>query len=195
MGFEPSYPYAKPLARKLLTWGKFPDLPAGVTIHYTADDSLERSITTLKLAGLGYHILIDYDGTCYQAAPFTDRVYHAGKALWLGNKPNSTHIAISLISWGKLSHGKSWRGDIIPEYEIAERQGGQWHKATVNQETSLMDLLQWLVQQGIDPRHICGHDECALPPGRKVDPGGVLQLSMSEVRKLFNVSSLSASLR
>ena len=185
MGFEPFYPYAEQLKKPLPTWGKFHDLPIGITIHYTADDSLERSINTLRINGLGYHILIDRNGSCYQASPFTDRVYHAGKALWLGNRPNSTHIAVSLVSWGKLSHGKSWRGDEIPEQEIAERQGGQWHKATKEQETSLMDLLDWLVLQGIDPRHICGHDECAIPPGRKVDPGGILQMTMADYRRFL----------
>lgn len=187
MGLEPFYPYATMLKKFLFTWGKFQDLPVGITIHYTADNDLTRSINSLRAINLGYHILIDKDGSCYQGAPFTDRVYHAGKATWLGYKPNSSHVALSLVSWGKLSHGKSWRGDKIPEQEIAERQGGQWHKATDAQEKSLFDILKWFIDQGIDPRHICGHDECALPPGRKVDPGGILKMSMHEVRKQFNV--------
>lgn len=185
MGIEPVYTYATKVLKTLPTWGKFSDLPIGVTIHYTADDSLERSISALRMAGLGYHIIIDRDGSTYQCAPFTDRVYHAGKALWHGYKPNSSHIAISLISWGKLSHGKSWRGDVVPEAEIAERWGGQWHEATPVQGQVLMNLLRWLVEAGIDPRHICGHDECALPPGRKVDPGGVLSKTMAEIRAQF----------
>lgn len=185
MGIEPVYPFAEQLKKPLPNWGKFSDLPAGITVHYTADDSLERSINSLRIANLGYHILIDCYGVVNQGALFTERVYHAGKALWLGNRPNSTHIAVSLVSWGKLSHGKSWRGDVIPETEIAERQGGQWHKASDEQETSLMDLLKWLVGQGINPRHICGHDECAIPPGRKVDPGGILQMTMADYRRFL----------
>lgn len=185
MGIEPVYPFAEQLKKPLPNWGKFSDLPAGITVHYTADDSLERSINSLRVANLGYHILIDRYGVCHQAALFTEHVYHAGKALWLGNRPNSTHIAVSLVSWGKLSHGKSWRGDVIPESEITERQGGQWHKATEAQETALMDLLKWLVGQGIDSRHICGHDECAIPPGRKVDPGGILQMTMADYRRFL----------
>lgn len=185
MGFEPLFPVAEIIKPQLPTWGKFPDMPTGVTLHYTADDSLARSISALRHAGLGYHLLVDKYGIIHQGAPFTDRVYHAGKAMWLGNRPNATHLAVSLVSWGKLTGGKSWRGDEVPEHEIVERQGGQWHAASRAQEESIEIILEWMVDQGIDPRHICGHDECAIPPGRKIDPGGVLSVSTHEIREGF----------
>lgn len=191
MGFDPIYPYATQLKKPLFTWGKFNDMPVGITLHYTADGSLQTAINSLRANNLAYHIIIDRDGSSHQCAPFTDRVYHAGKSVWLGYKPNSYHIAISLVSWGKLvkkdAHWESWRGDIIPD--AVERFNGHWQPATENQEASLYELLKHLINSGIDPHHICGHDECALPPGRKIDPGGVLTYSMREIRARFSEAS------
>jgi len=161
--------------------------PAGITIHYTADRSPERTVKSLASAGLGYHYLVDRDGTVFQLADTNRSVSHAGKAMWLELSNNRSHLAISLLSWGKLTelkdgHCVAWNGLAINKQDIAYRGGFYWDAATPAQEKALVDLLKVLCFHCIDTADICGHDESAIPPGRKTDPGGVLSMTMSELR-------------
>lgn len=159
----------------------------GVTVHYTADRDLDRTLRALQARGLGYHAIIDRDGTVYQTVPLTHGVWHAGKALWGQFSPNRSHLAISLLSWGELEAlapgaYQSWNGQTVSTDEVASRAGAHWDAATPAQEAALVDFLVWACQQGISAENICGHDECALPKGRKIDPGGVLSMTMEELR-------------
>lgn len=171
--------------------------PLGITVHYTADRDLQSTFDALKTAGsdysLGYHVVIDRNGCVTQLARFDRMVYHAGKALWLGESPNRTHIAVALLSYGELKkdiHGNftSWSGVPIDPHQADRRKNNVnedyswWDVATPAQETSLKMFLLWCVAHGINPESICGHDECAIPKGRKVDPGGVLSTTMQGLR-------------
>ena len=167
--------------------------PVGVTVHYTASANISATIKELASKNLGYHLIIDKDGEMYQCAPLWAQLYHAGRAKWLGLSPNRTHIAVALVSWGWLKNRGglqlSWSGRIIPEDQRREVRGLWWEKATLDQEQTLFAFLKWAVANGIDTKNICGHDECALPAGRKMDPGGVLELSMAQVREITRSSS------
>lgn len=175
--------------------------PTGITIHHAADRRLDVVRLELEQKGLGYHIIIDREGKIYSNAYLTHRVWHAGKAVWRGLSPNSTHLAISLLSWGEVKpiggaapDFKAWSGVSVAKADVAHRQSntkpGQelfyWDAATQPQLDALKRVCLWCVQQGIDPQHICGHDECALPIGRKSDPGGVLPFTMAEFRLLLS---------
>jgi N-acetyl-anhydromuramyl-L-alanine amidase AmpD len=165
----------------------------GVTIHDTADIKVGRLIDSLVSDGLGYHIIIDRDGTVIQTTYFSQRVNHAGVAKWNGASPNRQHIAVSLVSWGAVSFKDkkyyAWNGSEVPGIQVAKRKGNvnetvyNWHAATAEQEKSLMTFLRWCLLRGIKRENICGHDECALPSGRKSDPGGVLSMSMAQLRE------------
>lgn len=167
-------------------------VPSGVTVHYTADGSARKSIAALKGAGLGYHIIIDRDGTVYQTCYLTQSVYHAGKAMWNGRSPNRHHLAVAVVSWGAVTlkdgNYRAWTGMPLPREEVQRREGNlgsgdyHWHVCTRPQENALLAFLRWAVSKGIKPEDVCGHDECAIPKGRKADPGGVLSLSMLELR-------------
>lgn len=166
--------------------------PLGVVVHYLADRDVDRSIRGLKEAGLGYHLIIDRKGLVYQTTYFNLRVNHAGAAEWNGLSPNRHFIAIALASWGYLDNdNRAWNGATIDLKETALRPSNasgkmlRWDSATQVQETVLMTCLSWLMTKGISLKNICGHDECALPLGRKQDPGGVLPRSMKEVRVLL----------
>lgn len=165
--------------------GKFgPDYPIGATVHYTASENLELTRAALVAKGLNYHFMIDRNGSVAQTANLGYRVNHAGRAIWRGQSPNRTHIAIALVSWGILTDpGVTWTGRDVPQDEVRKWDGNLWHSATVAQEKALWDLLSWLCDHGIDPRSVCGHDEACLPKGRKVDPGGVLLVTMPELRE------------
>lgn len=178
-----------------LEFGKGPLDALGVTVHYTADGSVDRTVKSLREAGLGYHLIIDRDGTVFQATYLSQRVNHAGEAMWLGHSPNRHHVAVAIDSWGAVAlkdkKYRAWTGLEIPEIEVCRRPGNltagdyHWHKATMAQERSLLMFLRWCVAKGISPDAVCGHDECAIPKGRKADPGGVLSFTMSELRRVL----------
>lgn len=102
------------------------------------------------------------------------------------------------MSWGLLNKegGKyyTWSGQEVQNENVAMRPGNimtrtellPWDKCTKEQETKLKDICKWLVDQGIEPSQFCGHDECAVPSGRKCDPGGSLSFTMSELRAFLN---------
>jgi N-acetyl-anhydromuramyl-L-alanine amidase AmpD len=188
-----SFPTIYPAAAQekngtLKTSGLFPSgYPQGITIHYTADRMLERSIESLVQHDLGYHFLIDRKGVVYQTASMKNTIWHAGKATWESLSPNRFHLAISLLSYGLLTKKNdrlfTWFNLEVDPIESAYRDGRYWDAATEKQEIALDLILKWLIEQGIEPSSVCGHNECCLPQGRKVDPGGVLFRSMKKIRE------------
>lgn len=160
-----------------------------MTVHYTADGDVAATRKALMTRHLGYHLVIDRAGVVWQFAEIGMMVAHAGMAKWLGKSPNRSHAAVALSSWGQLDkRGCNWLGERVDPTKIAMRYGNVghelqfWEKATQEQESALRLLLLWFVHEGVLPGNICGHDECALPLGRKADPGGVLAMRMQEVR-------------
>lgn len=193
------FPELYPYISEFLTptaMGKGPLTPLGVCVHYLADRDVKRAYRSLMDGKtLGYHVIIDRTGAISQLTYFNLRVNHAGSATWNGLSPNQHFIAVALASWGRLdAAGKAWTGTAIPIKETARRKGNLsdkielWDIATEPQEASLMKLLSWFIFHGINVKNICGHDECALPKGRKDDPGGVLKRPMEEVRKILELS-------
>lgn len=157
--------------------------PKGITIHYTADDNLDRTVRSLKGQKLGYHFFIERDGTVVQSADLLSRVNHAGVAKWRGQSPNRSHISIAVLSWGVLKNSKNWLDNVVKQDVVVRRQH-QWHAATKAQEGALISLLADLCSElKIDPMDVCGHDECAQPVGRKIDPGGIFEFTMPELRR------------
>jgi hypothetical protein len=106
--------------------------------------------------------------------------------------PNRHFLAVAVASWGLLDKkGGSlvaWNGSQVAAHEAEKRPGNLtgeaflWDIATAPQERELKKFLKWVIGCGIPPSMICGHDECALPRGRKPDPGGVLSQTMKELR-------------
>ncbi len=168
--------------------------PFGVTVHVTADDSIERVRRTLKERHLGYHLVIDFDGKVTQLCYLDRRTNHAGPSNWRGNHCNEKFAAVALLGWGVLDKDdKTWTGE--PVGNAVTRPGNvgagrfRWQPATAAQEKSLLDVLGWFRATGCDPANFCGHDEAAVPPGRKTDPGGALSMTMSQIRAFFGVKS------
>lgn len=169
--------------------------PLGVVVHDTADRDLVRVRRSLKEQGLGYHLLIDRDGKVIQLCYFDRRANHAGNADWKKYSPNRWFASVSLASWGKLEKVKgpdgpsfqAWNKSVLDPAEVVYRVGADgkksyWDAATPAQETALLEVLRWFVAMGVDAENVCGHDECALPKGRKSDPGGVLSRPMAAWR-------------
>ena len=164
----------------------------GITLHYSADRDVPRTVASLIKAGLGYHYLIGRNGMIYPLAEDTHALAHAGTASWHGYSPNRHHVAICVMSWGKLTikNGTlaTWTGAPLPPEEVRTLgDGSQWDKATIEQEASLLRLLyHYTTERGVDPDHLCGHSECCFPKGRKSDPGGVLALPLPKIREMLS---------
>lgn len=176
--------------------GKFTEgYPVGVTVHYLGSHDVEAARPHLLKSGLGYHLAITRAGKVIQLTYMDQRVNHAGKATWEKSSPNRHHIAVVLASWGLLKEKDgdfvNWTNRTIPGEDVVKRKSNTsgelcyWDQATSEQIAALVKMMRWFMAQGIDPKNICGHDECALPSGRKQDPGGVLPWSMAEFRQLI----------
>jgi len=194
---EKIYEFVKTIVQPdILNVGKWENGgPIGITIHYSAERGLVKTVKAMARSKLGYHILIARDGTVHQTAYMDRIVNHAGPAMWNHFSPNKNHLAVCVLSWGELTKEdkffKNWVGGNIPENEAAFRPANNgtmawWDSATVAQEIALMRFLKWAIKVfGIHPKNICGHDECALPQGRKIDPGGVLPYRMNDLRRML----------
>lgn len=124
--------------------------PLLVVLHYTGQDSVQRSLDTLRTANSGgrvsAHYLIGQDGARYQLVADADRAWHAGAGRWgTITDVNSASIGIELDNDGRTPF-------------------------TEPQLASLLTLLDDLVTRWrIRPEHIIGHSD--LAPSRRTDPG------------------------
>ena len=138
----------------LATWVPSPNhdarRPVLVVLHYTEQESVQRSLDTLRTANSGgrvsAHYLIGQDGTRYQLVSDHDRAWHAGAGSWGAiSDVNSASIGIELDNDGRAP---------FPEPLIG----------------SLLVLLEDLkTRWRIPAANFIGHADMA--PGRKIDPG------------------------
>ncbi|WP_149195143.1 N-acetylmuramoyl-L-alanine amidase [Luteimonas suaedae] len=124
--------------------------PVLIVIHYTEQDSVERSLRTLRTRNSGgrvsAHYLIGDDGTLYQLVADEHRAWHAGAGSWGAiSDVNSASIGIELDNDGHEPFSEA-------------------------QITALLRLLEDLTTRWRIPReNVIGHAD--LAPVRKVDPG------------------------
>ena len=157
--------------------------PTGITVHYTADDDIERVKRSMKESVIGYHFLISKDGKIHQTSRIDKTVDQAGRAIWQRKSPNRTHIAISLVSWGRLNEEKnSWTGKHVSDAVF--RFGYWWDSASKEQEESIVKLCKYIRDNVRIPfDSIAGHDEICIPKGRKIDPGHVMSFDIEALRR------------
>lgn len=124
--------------------------PTLIVVHYTEQDSVARSLHTLRTRNSGgrvsAHYLIGADGRIYQLVADERRAWHAGAGSWgaIGDV-NSASIGIELDNDGRTPFADA-------------------------QIDSLIRLLDDLTTRLRIPRtHVIGHSD--LAPGRKIDPG------------------------
>jgi len=122
-----------------------------VVIHYTALP-LAESLELLRRPGhpASTHYVIDRDGTLYQLVPERLRAWHAGVSRLAGrDRVNDFSLGIDLV----------FRPDVDNGYEEVQYE-------------VLLELLDGIrSRHPIDPALIAGHEDVAVPPGRKQDPG------------------------
>ncbi len=124
--------------------------PVLVVLHYTEQDSVQRSLDTLRTSNSGgrvsSHYLIGQDGTRYQLVSDLDRAWHAGAGSWGAvSDVNSASIGIELDNNGRVPFAEPLVDSLL---------------------VLLGDLkTRWR----IPAENFIGHSD--LAPGRKIDPG------------------------
>jgi len=159
--------------------------------------SREYALRTANLGqSQGYNYLVmDAFGRLYQSRDLTKWGYHAGKSYWpgVGHSVSSHFAGVEILCLGdlkKTSGGRflTWFDYEVPREHVRERDGGYYHKYSIEQESQLVRLCLWLVRNSPKVEggpvfkiiNIVGHDE--VRPGRKSDPGGSLSIGMNGLR-------------
>jgi len=189
-------------------------MPTYIVVHNTAGGSALSTFNFLKnnRPGVGYHVLIDRDGTLIQCAPFNKRMGHAGRSNWKGIEGLNGHsIGISLANYGplkKMADG-NFRSEVgnnpVPSHQvfiadhpngIPDRRNTAWEVYTGIQIQKLQELIELLVHE-YPIKNIIGHDDIAC--GRKIDPGPALNVGTLrscvdlEVEKKFKHKVINVS--
>ena len=144
-----SVPARNPLAQWVPSSNEEARRPVIIVIHATEQDSVERSLNTLRTTNSGgrvsAHYLIGRDGSLYQLVADERRAWHAGAGRWgTMTDLNSTSIGIELDNDG---------GAEFPDEQMA----------------TLIRLLDDLCTRlGIAPSQVIAHYDMA--PTRKRDP-------------------------
>lgn len=153
-------------------FGERPQGPDGiidcVVLHYTATDTIDVALKILTdpKTQVSSHYVIDEDGTIYQLVDDDKRAWHAGKSFLEGREDvNDFSIGIELQNKGY--YNKIWT---------------PFDKRQIN---ALIKLLEILVKKyNIPLDRIVGHEDVAIPHGRKIDPGKAFP--WDEICKFFS---------
>jgi len=125
-----------------------------ILLHYTGMGNAQAAAgwLTNSESKVSAHYLIDVDGTIIQMVAEADRAWHAGEAIWAGERDiNSVSIGIEIHNHGHDAP------DGLPPYPHAQMQA----VAALCLDIS----ARW----SVPPQRVLGHSDVA--PGRKVDPG------------------------
>lgn len=178
----------------------------GLVVHYTAGSG-KKPINTLRYLaskGLG-SMVMGKDGVIWIAKNqgMSKVAWHAGKSAWKSAGGISQYcygMEIECAGLLDVKNGKfmTWFEEEVPEKEVRfvpqnrhNMRKGYYQAFTRKQEEALLNFCLWQLDTNIEFRidWIVGHDECAIPSGRKQDPGGALSTSMTEFRaKLMDLA-------
>ena len=169
-----------------------------ITIHYTGGTSAINAARWLcrREAQASAHYVIGYEGVIYQLAPLNKRTWHVGQGEVYSNgkmlrgRCDRSAIGIEIANPGPLykfnkldwyyvvgrkevPYDKDKYGDPKRVYdEYYSKVSSFWAPYSERQLKSLFNLCNKLcLDFNISESDILGHDEVALPPGRKLDPG------------------------
>lgn len=168
--------------------------PTCCVIHYTAsrDDDSPLAWLRREESQASAHFLIGRTGIVIQLVPLDRAAWHAGVSEWrhrgetLSNV-NDYSVGIELCNAGLLTRlGDSLYGvevgrRVVPYsgpppvqatliYDDGRRVHGYWEPYREEQMQALGHLLEDLGAAGYE-LELVGHEEIAMPCGRKIDPG------------------------
>lgn len=121
--------------------------PRLIVIHYTGTNSLSSPLTWLCQKGsrVSAHLVVAKDGRVFQLLPFNIRGWHAGRSEYDG-RSNVNSFSIGIENQGI---GDEW----------------PWPQVEANREIIRALFKAYPIED------VVGHEDVAIPPGRKPDPG------------------------
>lgn len=121
-------------------------VPELVVIHYTGDHGTGGlNWLTQKGSGVSAHLWISKKGEVIQLLPFNVCAWHAGKSEYDG-RPGCNNFSIGIENQGV---------------------GNFWPDEQIEANRAIIEALS----EAYQIEDIVGHEDVAIPAGRKVDPG------------------------
>lgn len=163
-----------------------------IIYHFTAGPKLEGTVQYFKNNSeqVSAHYVIGKDGRIVQMVPLDRASHHAGNSVLAGKKGvNAFSIGIEIVNWGALlKKGQTYKDRNKQRqrclHEFCTHQGSKyigqtpilaqkqyWEPFTDAQYEALIRLTRYLLSVAPTITHITGHEDIALPLGRKNDPG------------------------
>ena len=171
-----------------------PCTPTAVVLHYTGGGDATGTLSwlTSTMARASAHFLVGRDGRTWQMVDLDRAAWHAGKSEWQHegkrrDDVNDFSIGIELANYGPLvrrddrtfayasaSRLFDYTQTGTPEFRRLEFAPGNaieswWEPYYEPQLRALEQLLERLREH--HPLELVGHEEIAVPRGRKSDPG------------------------
>lgn len=164
--------------------GPLPAQGLVAVIHYAVTGSAGATAAVLRAREyVSCHLSIDASGRIVQQVPFDRVAWHAGASEYRGRKDvNKFSLGIEIGNPGpllkadgggfKTTWGAPWAGGVLEAWH-PNTPGRGWRYWAEYSQTEL-DLCAhictlWKLEYGIVD--VVGHDEIAVPVGRKSDPG------------------------
>lgn len=145
-----------------------------IVMHATAGGGIHGSIASLRKKGLGYHYLIERNGSVYKGCPASRRTAHAGSSYG----PHEANAGVDTAQYPNTPKNRAAgrvydfvAGTSVNEYSIGiafcNLNDGQ-EPITQAQLDAASELIAALKQQFADIEWISTHYE--VSPQRKTDP-------------------------
>ncbi len=136
-----------------------------IVLHSTAGSTLAGAIATLRARKLGYHYIIDRDGTVWKCAPVSRKVGHAGNSY--GPREEMKRVSRKQNNRSEFVAGCSVNGYTIGISFVNENIGAS-HPVTSRQISAAEDLV--LAIKSVIPTLEYVTTHAIVSPGRKSDP-------------------------
>ena len=168
----------------------------GTVVHVTGDGLGWNPVKwmTMKESGVSCHFHIDRDGKATRLVKLTDCAWHAEPAEWdyhgeTDSDVNEYSIGVELSNalllrkkagefyWEQGRRLLPYRGPTPVEASLVYENGntieGYWEPYAEAQIQALHELIEKLKSIGYESAagNLVGHEEIAVPMGRKIDPG------------------------
>lgn len=178
-----------PLCTQLHSPNQSPGLlPRWVVLHYTVVMGYQECLKWFcdPEKQVSIHFLIGEKGEIAQLVDCNAKAWHCGASQWQNVEGlNSYAIGIEFVNAGKLEQKEegleSWFGQKISDSDVIwakhqnENEVAPWQRYTEAQIQSAHTLIKAICEE-YPIEDILGHDQIA--PGRKIDPGPALDLSI-----------------
>lgn len=154
-------------------------------IHYSVTETAEATKRVLDYRDfVSCHLTIDKTGRIIQMVPFDRVAFHCGGSEYMGRRDcNKFSLGIEVSNPGPLlkmpdgsyqtTYKKPWTGNVVEAWHPNDESQRGWRYWAEYSQTEL-DLCAhivtlWKLEYGLVD--VVGHDEIAVPVGRKSDPG------------------------